>query len=74
MPSPALSVVMLAAIAASCVTTRRTPTEAEREDFRRRCSEADPGLLGHLLHTAGHPELERIAADEANRRLGEAVR
>lgn len=67
----ALSMSMLAAIAASVAP--RKPTEAEVADFRRRCSEADLLLLGHLAFEARDQVLRDIAEAEVSKRLGRPV-
>ena len=57
---------VLAALLSPIAAKRPTPDDLA--SWRRRCAEATPTELGHLIHTAPSDEFAAIAIDEASRR------
>lgn len=56
------------AILAALLAHKPSPTAKDLDAWRRRCADADPIELGHLIHTAENDEFMAIAIDEAARR------
>lgn len=63
------------AIIAALLAHKPSPTAKDLDAWRRRCADADPIELGHLIHTAENDDFAAIAIDEAARRyVAEAIR